>query len=858
MTFMRKYLLLLVFLSVWIQGNVMANEPETGYLFSYNQNGIRFAWSVDRVNWHMIGENFCFLSSDYGSWMGQKRMIDPIIVPNLTGGWHCLFTVNEEEGTIAYTTSPDLIHWEPQSYPHVAEKGNCMLLELTRNADNDYLVTWIDTKSGGNQVYGSITKDFKTYTSARKMSVSVRENRRETILVNGMERLGVVNKVPWNVIDQLIKYCEYTTFREMQFDETMMEDTVRFASLLPVDATVTIHPERKKRISDMLIGIFFEDINYSADGGLYAELIQNRDFEYKLSDKLGSDETWNSKKAWSLRGERALFTVDSVLSLHENNPHYAVLELKTPGAALINEGYDGIVLQKGDEYYFSMFSRLLQGKGGDVIIRLIDENGNICGEQSMKISSEQWKKKEIVLQASHDAQKASLEIVPQFTGCMALDMVSLFPKDTFKGRRNGLRKDLAQTLANIRPRFIRFPGGCVAHGDGLDNMYRWKNTIGPLEARKPQRNLWGYHQSVGLGYYEYFQFCEDIGAEPLPVLPAGVPCQNSATGGQGQQGGIPMDEMQAYVQEVLDLIEWANGDAEETYWGRKRAEAGHPAPFNLKYIGIGNEDLISDVFEERYTMICKAVMERYPNITVIGTVGPFFKGSDYEKGWSIAKDIKLPMVDEHYYCKPGWFIHNQNYYDRYDRSQSKVYLGEYAAHVPGRKSNLEAALCEALHLANIERNGDVVSFTSYAPLLGKEGHIQWAPDLIYFNNTEVKLTPSYHVQQLFGQNGGNEYWPNLINLSNKREDVRKRIAISVVKNTDTGEYVIKLVNLLPVDVNFTIDLSPLNIVDTHIKKTILHGNPNDSELYPNTSEFTITEKLKESVPGYSLVVLRMK
>lgn len=857
---MRRFVLLFVFLLVWTQhyNVIMANEPETGYLFSYNKNGVHFAWSVDRENWHTIGENFCFLSSDYGTWMGQKRMIDPIIVPDGTGGWHCLFTVNEEEGTIAYTVSPDLIHWEPQSYPRVNGKGNCMLLELTEDAEDNHLVTWIDTRNGEGQVYGVSTKDFKTYTPARQMSVSVRKNIRKVVNINGVEQSGVINEVSWNVIDRLIKHYEYNTFRENQFDETMAEDAVRFASLKPVDATVTIHPEGKKQISDMLVGIFFEDINYAADGGLYAELVQNRGFEYKLSDKLGNDKTWTSKKAWRLYGEHATFTVDSETPLHVNNPHYAILELEHPGAALVNEGFNGIALNEGDKYYFSMFSRVLQGKGGKVMIRLIDETGEICGEQFMKVSSKEWKKREIVLQSARSTGKAHLEIVPQFVGSIALDMVSLFPRNTFKGRRNGLRMDLAQTLADLKPRFVRFPGGCVAHGDGLANMYRWKNTIGPLESRKTQRNMWGYHQSAGLGYYEYFQFCEDIGAEPLPVLPAGVPCQNSASGGQGQQGGIPMDEMQAYVQEVLDLIEWANGDAKNTFWGKKRAEAGHPAPFNLKYIGIGNEDLISDVFEERYVMICKAVMKRYPEIIVVGTVGPFFQGSDYEKGWSIAKDIKLPMVDEHYYCKPGWFIHNQDYYDRYDRSQSKVYLGEYAAHAPGRKSNLETALCEALHLANIERNGDVVSLTSYAPLLAKEGCIQWAPDLIYFNNTEVKPTVSYYVQQLYGQNSGDEYWPSLTTLSNKQDEVRKRIAVSVVKNTETGEYVIKLVNLLPVAVNFTIDLKSLGIIDTRVKKTILHGKPDDSKLKPITSEITVMGEFKESVSEYSFTVLRLQ
>lgn len=288
-----------------------------------------------------------------------------------------------------------------------------------------------------------------------------------------------------------------------------------------------------------------------------------------------------------------------------------------------------------------------------------------------------------VLKADADADHASIKVEPLGTGKVALDMISLFPQQTFKGRKNGLRADLAQTLADLKPKFMRFPGGCVAHGDGLHNIYNWKETIGPLEARKPQRNLWGYHQTKGLGYYEYFQFCEDMGCEPLPVLAAGVSCQNSSDRGHGQQGGIPMDKMPEYVQDVLDLIEWANGDAKTTKWGKLRAEQGHPAPFNLKYIGIGNEDLISKTFEERYLMIVKAVKEKYPDIVVCGTSGPWSEGSDYETGWRLAKDHKIDMIDEHYYQTPGWFIYHQDYYDQYDRNGSKVYLGEYAAHTPG-------------------------------------------------------------------------------------------------------------------------------------------------------------------------------
>jgi alpha-L-arabinofuranosidase len=339
-------------------------------------------------------------------------------------------------------------------------------------------------------------------------------------------------------------------------------------------------------------------------------------------------------------------------------------------------------------------------------------------------------------------------------------------------------------------------------------------------------------------------------------LAAGVPCQNSATCGHGQQGGIPMSEMDEYIKEMLDLVEWANGD-KSTKWGKVRAEAGHPEPFNLKYIGIGNEDLITDVFEERFTMIYNAVREKHPEITVIGTVGPFYTGTDYTEGWELAAKLKIPMVDEHYYQPPGWFIHNQDFYDRYDRSKSKVYLGEYAAHLPGRPNNMETALSEALYLISVERNADVVSMTSYAPLLAKEGFTQWNPDLIYFNNTEVKPTTGYYIQKLFGQNAGDNYIPVLINLSSQNEDVKKRFAVSVVRDSKTNDIILKMVNLLPVPVELKTDLSELNVAEKEAKVSVLSGNPADDKVLPMESKIHVSNELKYSLPAYSFSVIRI-
>ena len=401
---------------------------------------------------------------------------------------------------------------------------------------------------------------------------------------------------------------------------------------------------------------------------------------------------------------------------------------------------------------------------------------------------------------------------------------------------------------------MRFPGGCLAHGDGVHNIYNWKETIGPLESRKPQRNLWGYHQTKGLGYYEFFQFCEDIQAEPVPVIAAGVCCQNSRGGGQQ---GVAMCDMDAFIQDILDLVEYANGDA-SSKWGRMRAEAGHPEPFRLKYIGIGNEDQITDAFEERFTMIYEALKAKHPEITVIGTAGPFNEGTDYEEGWEIVDRLQVPMVDEHYYQTPGWFLNNQHFYDSYDRQGAKVYLGEYAAHLPGRPNNLEVSLAEAAYMTSLERNGDIVGMASYAPLLAKEGHTQWNPDLIYFNNREVKPTVNYYVQQMYGLNAGDEYLPATVRLSDPSGDIAKRLPVSVVKDSKTGDLIVKLVNILPAATRTNIRLDGVAVADTHAVKTVLSGALEDTDLKPQTLDCQVGQVFTCELPAYSFTVIRIK
>lgn len=846
-----------------LKARSLHNQPDSAYLFSYSsdknggRNGLHFAWSIDQTNWKPIGPEMRFLFCDYGRWGKEKRLVAPCLIQDKNSIWHCIWSLNEYDGVFAHASSNDLTYWNPQTYPTVISGNNCLEPEVSYDSTSGkYQVSWLSNAIGSTQAFSVTTTDFINYSQPSGMPVDKRLNLRKKIVISGREEKGTIHKVSWKVIDHLLTTHQLTTYRDQLFSENSGDDHKRFAGLQPVQVSINVDQSGGKTISDLLIGVFFEDINYAADGGLYAELIQNRDFEYNLADKEGRDKTWNSKKSWQLMGEGTTFLIDSVAPVHSNNPHYAVLEISRRGAALSNEGFDGIPLVASDKYFFSILARNPDKQNKVLAIRLVDKNGNSIGKTILNINSSGWKKYETTLTADQSVGDARLEIEPETNGSICLDMISLFPVKTFKGRRNGLRADLAQAIADIHPRFVRFPGGCVAHGDGLENMYRWKNTVGPLESRKPQKNLWGYHQTAGLGYLEYFQFCEDIEAEPLPVVPAGVPCQNSATGGAGQQGGIPLCNMDDYVQEVLDLIEWANGSA-KSKWGKMRAEAGHPEPFNLKYIGVGNEDLINDIFEERFTLIYKAVKEKHPEITVIGTVGPSSEGTDYEEGWKIATRLGVPMVDEHYYRSPGWFIHNQNFYDSYDRSKPHVYLGEYAAHLPGRTNNLETALAEALYLTALEHNGDVVKMASYAPLLAKQGHTQWNPDLIYFNNTEVKPTVGYFVQQLFGQNSGDRYLSSQLKVGDKTEAVQKRIATSVVRETASGDVIVKLVNILPVEVDSKINLNDSEIQKNRAIQTVLSGSPDDKNAGPKTSEISVSGDFSYRMPPYSFTVIRI-
>lgn len=632
-------------------------------------------------------------------------------------------------------------------------------------------------------------------------------------------------------------------------------------------------PAGGKAISDELIGIFFEDISSAADGGLYAELVQNGSFEFNPSERDG----WGPGTAWrQLRPGHSLGRLEVRMDnpIHPNNPTYMRLNTERvkeyydyagwKGFGLQNDGFDGISVKAGAKYDFSVFLRN-KGAAKQVRIALVEPQGwgkdpKLLADATLNVESPSWQKYEAVLTPTADCQKAALQVLSLTEGVLDVDMVSLMPQDTYKG--HGLRKDLAQALADLHPKFMRFPGGCVVHGggDGFWDTYRWKNTIGPREQRQGIKNTWGYHQSMGLGYYEYFQFCEDLGMQPLPILPCGVSCQGT-NGGWGMkdqaQDVVPMSEMDEWVSEALDLIEWANGDPATSKWAKMRADAGHPAPFNLKYLGLGNEERISPEFIERFKYIYERVTKAHPEIVIVGTAGP---GShpgnpDFENGWKLAEEIGLPILDEHYYEPHDYFLTSRQY-DNYPRDRkTKVYLGEYAA----KDKKLIDALAEGLYLLHVERNGDVVTMTSYAPLFARKNATNWNPDLIYFDNERPFLTCSYYIQQMFGQSSGQYYYGDCVTI----DDATNLQGQSVVLNTKTRRLYVKVCNASADTKTATVDLSRFRSLKKQATKTVLTGQPEDENNYdqqpvsPQTTTIKAEKKMKLTLAPYSFTMIEL-
>lgn len=562
-------------------------------------------------------------------------------------------------------------------------------------------------------------------------------------------------------------------------------------------------------IQPTMYGLFFEDINYAADGGLYAELVKNRSFEFPGNNFQGWKTTPNVK----MMNQGGPF---------ERNPHY--VRLNSSGhrhkhTVIENEGYFGIGVKKGEKYRFSVWARTAKESGTAKIYAEI-ANTKSMGERQMlagaeiTIDSHEWKKYEVELVPNNTEEKAVLRVFLRGQNGADVEHVSLFPVDTWNGHKNGLRKDLVQALADIKPGVFRFPGGCIVEGTDLDTRYNWKNSVGPVENRPLNENRWqgtfahrffaDYYQSYGLGFYEYFLLSEEIGAEPLPILSVGLACQFQ---NKEESAHCAVNDLQPYVQDALDLIEFANGNV-STQWGKLRADMGHPEPFNLKYIGIGNEQWGKE-YPERLEIFVKALRERHPEIKIIGSSGPDSEGKQFEYLWPEMTRLKVDLVDEHFYRPEKWFLSAGNRYDNYNRKGPKVFAGEYACHgANGKKWNhFNVALLEAAFMTNLERNADIVHMATYAPLFAHVEGWQWRPDMIWFDNLRSVRTCSYYVQQLYSHNKGTHVLP--LTMDGKPvsgQDGQDGLFASSVWDKNSNTYIVKVINVSevpqPITLNF--------------------------------------------------------
>ncbi len=547
-------------------------------------------------------------------------------------------------------------------------------------------------------------------------------------------------------------------------------------------------------IQPTMYGLFFEDINYGADGGLYAELVKNRSFEFP-QNLMG----WKTFGHVTLKDDGPF----------ERNPHY--VRLAYPGhdhkrTGLENEGFFGIGVKAGEEYRFSVWARLPEGSSSEKIrVEMVKPNTSAerhaFASEELTIDSKEWKKYQVILKPTQTEDKSTLRIFLASKGTIDLEHVSLFPVDTWKGHENGLRKDLAQALYDIKPGVFRFPGGCIVEGTDLNTRYDWKKTVGPVENRPLNENRWhytfqhrffpDYYQSYGMGFYEFFLLSEEIGSEPLPVLSCGLACQFQNS---DPHAHVAVCDLDSYIQDALDLIEFANG-AVTTKWGKVRADMGHPAPFNLKFIGIGNEQWGSE-YPERLEPFMKAIRKAHPEIKIIGSSGPDSEGKQFEYLWPEMKRLKADLVDEHFYRPESWFLSQGARYDNYDRKGPKVFAGEYACHGKGKKWNhFNASLLEAAFMTGLERNADIVHMATYAPLFAHVEGWQWRPDMIWFDNLKSVRSVSYYVQQLYAHNKGTNVVP--LTMNNKPvtgAEGQKGLFASAVWDKDSQSYIVKVVN----------------------------------------------------------------
>ncbi|WP_426485346.1 alpha-L-arabinofuranosidase C-terminal domain-containing protein [Flavobacterium sp. 2] len=632
---------------------------------------------------------------------------------------------------------------------------------------------------------------------------------------------------------------------------------------LEVDVTKSI-----TKIKPTMFGLFFEDINFAADGGLYAEMIKNRSFEF---DKpLMGWEQPNTKRS-SLNMNSGVATPIKVLE-NKNNTNFCRILVNDPkGYEIINEGFRGMGVKKEAKYNLSLKAANHEGAIKKIIIQFIDKDKKVIGETSIVPTSDEWKTYATHFTATETEAKAKLRITFEGKGTIDLDMISVFPEDTWKNKKNGLRKDIVQLLYDMKPGFLRFPGGCIVEGRTLADRYQWKKSVGEVENRRTMINRWNvefshkqtpdYFQSFGLGFFEYFQLSEDIGATPLPILSCGMACQYNT----GELA--PLEELDPYVQDALDLIEFANGGS-ETVWGKLRSDMGHPQPFNLKFIGVGNEQW-GPAYIERFIVFEKAIKAKYPNITIVSGSGPSPNGEFFEFGMQELKKLNAELIDEHYYESPKWFRENATRYDKYDRKGPKIFAGEYAAQSvsganPNNRNNWECAFSEAAFMTGLERNAEVVNMTSYAPLMAHEEAWQWTPDMIWFNNLTAFGSANYYVQQLFSTNKGTDLLA--ITKDGKAVVGENNLYASAVKDVDKKEVIIKLVNTSAETQEFTIDLknaklaskgSVIILTSPNLQDENTFGEP--KKISPKETEYKLKgKKAVLNLQAFSVTVLKLK
>lgn len=627
-------------------------------------------------------------------------------------------------------------------------------------------------------------------------------------------------------------------------------------------ATVTVSVDKPgPAINPSMWGVFFEDINFGADGGLYAELVKNNSFEFP-----------ESLMGWSVPGDSAAATRLSVQKEKDTKGRDArFLRVEASGgqaAVFENEGFRGIGIRAGDTYDFAVNVR--GAKGAAVRVELIGPSGAVLGTTRVAGFGDAWNKRTASIVAVHTEARGRLRLSVEGSGTVDLDRISLFPRLTWKQRPAGLRADMVQALADFGPGFVRFPGGCIVEGSELKYRYQWKNTIGPVEDRPLLINRWNYEfkhrptpdyfQTFGLGFFEYFQMSEDVGAEPMPIINCGMACQFNS----GEL--VPLDQLDPFIQDAIDLIEFANGPV-TSKWGAIRAAMGHPAPFNLKMIGIGNEQW-GPQYVERFAKFAEVLRAKHPEIKLIAAVGPQPEDERFKYLSAEMAKLKADFVDEHCYAKAEWFFDNAQRYDRYDRNGPKVFMGEYAAQSvgvvsPDNKNTWRTALSEAAFMTGLERNADIVRMASYAPLFAHVDAWQWTPNMIWVDNLRTVKTANYHVQRLYAQNRGDRVVP--VALSELTDEEQKRFYASSTYDEKSGEVIVKLVNATNQASSTTVNLSgaasvgrgtltELHVSDLEAVNTFdqpARVAPRESVLVPKDKQIQLT------LPAHSFTVLRV-